>query len=74
MVSDFGNETINVLKALARKHNFMIFEDRNFVDIGNIMQMQFHRGVFRISEWVHIVNAWGLAGDGIVEALAKTDI
>ena len=52
----------------------MIFENRRFVDIGNIVQMQYHRGAFRISEWAHIVNACGLAGDGIVEALAKTSI
>ena len=49
----------------------MIFEDRKSVDIGNIVQMQYHRGAFRISEWAHIVNACGLACDGIVEALTN---
>ena len=33
--------------------------------------MQYHRGAFRISEWAHILNACGLAGDGIVDALAN---
>ncbi|KAL8793882.1 MAG: hypothetical protein Q9195_003501 [Heterodermia aff. obscurata] len=72
IVSDFGDETVYGLKTLAEKHNFMIFEDRKFVDIGTVVQKQYHRGAFRISEWAHIVNACGLAGDGIVEALTKT--
>ena len=72
IVSDFGDETVNGLKALAEKHNFMIFEDRKFVDIGNTVQMQYHKGALRISEWAHLVNASGLAGDGTVEALSKT--
>lgn len=50
----------------------MIFEDREFVDIGNTVQMQYHGGALRISEWAHIVNASVLAGDGIFQALAAT--
>ncbi|KAL9021302.1 MAG: hypothetical protein Q9185_001507 [Variospora sp. 1 TL-2023] len=73
IVADFGTETVDGLKSLAAKHNFMIFEDRKFVDIGNTVQMQYHGGALRISEWAHVVNASGLAGDGIVEALAKTE-
>ncbi|KAL9030799.1 MAG: hypothetical protein Q9196_001122 [Gyalolechia fulgens] len=72
IVSDFSNATVVGLKELAEKHNFMIFEDRKFVDIGNTVQMQYHGGALRISEWAHIVNASGLAGDGIVQALTQT--
>lgn len=72
IVSDFNDETVAGLKSLSEKHNFLIFEDRKFVDIGNTVQKQYHGGALRISEWAHIVNASVLAGDGIVEALTET--
>jgi orotidine-5'-phosphate decarboxylase len=72
ILSDFSTETTTGLTALATKHNFLIFEDRKFVDIGNTVQKQYHGGALRISEWAHIVNCSVLAGEGIIEALAQT--
>lgn len=72
IISDFSEATVTGLKSLAEKHNFLIFEDRKFTDIGNTVQKQYHGGALRISEWAHIVNASMLPGDGIVEALTQT--
>lgn len=72
IVSDFNEVTVTGLKSLAEKHDFLIFEDRKFIDIGSTVQKQYHGGALRISEWAHIVNASILPGDGIVEALAQT--
>lgn len=72
IVSDFGPETISGLQTLAEKHNLLLFEDRKFVDIGHTVQMQYHGGALKISDWAHIVNASVLAGEGIVEALTQT--
>lgn len=72
ILSDFSQETIDGLNALAQKHNFLIFEDRKFIDIGNTVQKQYHNGTLRISEWAHIINCSVLPGEGIVEALAQT--
>ncbi|KAK0640744.1 orotidine 5-phosphate decarboxylase pyrG-penicillium chrysogenum [Cercophora newfieldiana] len=72
LVSDFDDRTIRGLKALAEKHNFLLFEDRKFVDIGNTVQKQYHGGPLRISEWADIVNFSILGGDGIAEALNQT--
>lgn len=72
ILSDFSEETTKGLKALSEKHNFLIFEDRKFIDIGNTVQKQYHEGTLRISEWAHIINCSILPGEGIVEALAQT--
>ena len=72
IVSDFGDDTVQGLKTLSKEHNFMIFEDRKFIDIGNTVQMQYHGGALRISDWAHLVNASLLAGDDIVHALSET--
>jgi orotidine-5'-phosphate decarboxylase len=71
LVSDLSDTTINGLKALAEKHNFMFFEDRKFIDIGHTVQQQYHGGSLRISEFAHVVNASVLAGEGIIEALEQ---
>ena len=51
-----------------------MFEDRKFVDIGNTVQMQYHGGALKISQWAHIVNASILAGEGIIEAITNTAV
>ncbi|KAK7934547.1 orotidine 5'-phosphate decarboxylase [Apiospora marii] len=72
LIADFSDETVTGLKQLAKKHNFLIFEDRKLVDIGHTVQKQYHGGALRLSEWADLVNLSILSGDGIVEALDQT--
>jgi uridine monophosphate synthetase len=58
------------LASLARKHGFLIFEDRKFNDIGKTVQMQYTAGTAHIVEWAHIVNANMSPGPDMVDALA----
>jgi orotidine-5'-phosphate decarboxylase len=72
ILSDFGPRTIEGLVELARRHDFLLFEDRKFIDIGNTVQKQYRGGALRIHDWAHIVNASVLAGEGIIQALDQT--
>ncbi len=59
------------LGALARKHGFLIFEDRKFGDIGHTVQLQYTAGTARIIDWAHIVNINMIPGKAAVKALAE---
>lgn len=72
IVEDFGSKTTEGLVQLSQKHNFLIFEDRKFIDIGNTVQKQYSGGALRIHEWAHIVNVAVLPGPGVVQALEET--
>lgn len=72
VIADFSSATIQGLLELKRKHDFLIFEDRKFVDIGHTVQLQYHGGSLKISEWADIVNCTLLPGPAIVQALAET--
>ncbi|KAK3191354.1 orotidine 5'-phosphate decarboxylase [Lecanicillium sp. MT-2017a] len=70
---DFHPETGTGAKlaALARRHGFLIFEDRKFGDIGNTVELQYTSGSARIIEWAHIVNVNMVPGKASVTSLAN---
>lgn len=69
IVEDFDQDMITQIQALAQKHNFMIFEDRKFGDIGNTVKMQYEKGVHHIVDWADLTNAHTVPGPGVIEGL-----
>ncbi|KAH7157015.1 Orotidine 5'-phosphate decarboxylase domain-containing protein [Dactylonectria macrodidyma] len=59
------------LASLARKHGFLIFEDRKFGDIGNTVELQYTSGAARIIEWAHITNVNMVPGKASVTSLSN---
>lgn len=73
-LSDFDADTLLQLTALATKHNFSLFEDRKFADIGHTVATQYAAGVYNIAQWAHVTNAHIVPGSGIVEGLRSVGL
>ena len=74
IVTDFSDALIVELQRLAEQHQFLLFEDRKFADIGNTVVKQYSQGCYRIADWATITNAHPLPGPGIVSGLKQVGV
>lgn len=56
IVADFDIYLLLELQELARKHRFLLFEDRKLADGGAIVREQYDQGMYKIANWAHFVS------------------
>lgn len=71
ILDDFTPEFVTAVKDLAIRHEFMLFEDRKFADIGNTAKLQYAHGVYKIATWADFVTIHAVAGEGMLQAMGE---
>lgn len=75
IIKDFDHDkTILPLVDLARKHNFLLMEDRKFADIGSTQELQFSKGIYQILKWADMVTSHLIAGKKSLECFKNVGI
>jgi len=74
ILEDYDPSVIEELQALSKRHEFLIFEDRKFADIGNTVALQYSSGIYKIASWAHITNAHAVPGPSIINGLASVGL
>jgi len=74
ILEDFYPSFPYELREIAERHEFILFEDRKFADIGSVVKEQYLKGIYRIAEWAHLTNAHLFPGPGIIEGLKEAGL
>ena len=72
-LEQYEDSFIETLKSISKKHNFLLFEDRKFCDIGSIVMGQFTSDSYNISEWADFITVHVVAGSSSLSALKSTN-
>ncbi|XP_050593436.1 uridine 5'-monophosphate synthase isoform X1 [Bombus affinis] len=67
ILEDFSDNFIKRLKELAKKHDFLLMEDRKFADIENTVCLQYEKGIYKIAQWADVVTVHAIAGQSIID-------
>jgi orotidine-5'-phosphate decarboxylase len=74
ILTDFTPSFVQALLELQKVHDFIIFEDRKFADIGSTVEKQYSQGIYKIAEWSDITNCHTVPGEGIISGLKKVGL
>lgn len=63
IITDFDyDKTILPLIDIAKKHHFLLMEDRKFADIGNTQELQYSYGIYKIANWADLITSQVIGG------------
>lgn len=63
IITDFDyDKTILPLINIAKKHHFLLMEDRKFADIGNTQELQYSYGIYKIANWADLITSQVIGG------------
>ncbi len=71
-IHDFDKDLVIQLQALSKKHQFLLFEDRKFGDIGSTLQKQYTSTHYAIHEWADLITVHVVGGESSIQALKDT--
>ncbi len=71
-IHDFDKDLIEQLQQLAQKHQFLLFEDRKFGDIGSTLQKQYTSNHYAIHQWADLITVHVVGGAASIQALKDT--
>lgn len=74
ILEDYDSAFPQRLQEIAERHDFVIFEDCKFSDIGDTVRRQYGGGIYRIASWADLVNAHVISGPGIIEGLKEVGL
>lgn len=74
LLQDYNRQFIIDLQKLSDEHDFLIYEDHKYSDIGAIVQQEYEKGFYSVVDWAHLTNAHPLPGPATLNGLKKTGI
>ena len=73
IIEDFNQNFVKQLQGISKRHNFILFEDRKYADIGKTVELQYSRGIHHVSSWANIVTVHSLTGKGILDSIKHSE-
>lgn len=71
---DFSLDNLLKLQEYKQRYNLLIWEDRKFADIGNIMIKQIKNSIYYYEDWVDIFSIHGITGFESINAVIESNL
>ena len=71
---DFSLDNLIKLQEYKERYNLLIWEDRKFADIGNIMIKQIKNSIYYYEDWVDLFSIHGITGFESINAVISSNL